>query len=204
MLFTTLLLAGLVSAAPALNARKITNKADPWDITAANGHRPSGRPGNSPYSTLEVNIKQPNNILLQKTPEGYSGLPPFEASCTWSWIGASDFPVGIETLCATVDVEAVGGNNNTYGNFTMTLSGTSQADFAVAIKETREVNIFEQTYVRVFKGEQAFSLNGDWRQICGGSGACSWQFRDGALPLDVEQELTESIGSCEEATTGGC
>ncbi len=203
MLFTTLVLAGLTSAAPTLNTRQVTNEVGPWEITTANGHRPSGRPGNSPYSTLKVNIKQPNSILLQQTPEGYSGLPPFEAFCTWNWIGASEFPVGVETLCQTVDVEVVGGNN-TYGNFSLTLSGTSQADFTVAIKETREITLFEQQYVRVYEGEQAFSLNGDWRQICGGSGVCSWQFRDGVLPLDVKQELTESIGSCEEATTGGC
>lgn len=87
----------------------------------------------------------------------------------------------------------------------MTLSGASQADFSVAIKETREVTIFQQRYVRVFEGQQEFKLGGDfWRQICGGSGVCSWQVKDGGLPIIVKQELTQSIGSCEEASIGGC
>lgn len=201
MLFNTLLLAGVAAAAPALNARQAATELSPWEITFASSGRPSGRPGSSPNSTLQINIKDPNNIPTQRVPGGQSYLPSFEASCSWSWPTAGDFPAGVETLCSTVG----DGHASTYGNFTMTLSGEAQADFSVAIKETREVTIFQQRYVRVFEGEQEFKLGGDfWRQTCGGSGVCSWQVKDGGLPIKVEQELTLSLGSCEESTVGGC
>lgn len=202
MLFTTFLFAGLAAAAPALHARQATNATSPWEITQAVGNRPSGRPGSSPNSTLSINVKDPNNIPTQRVPGGQSYLPSFEASCKWSWPTAGDnFPIGVETLCTVVG----DGHASTYGNFTMTLSGESPADFSVAIKETREVTIFQKRYVRVFEGEQEFKVGGSfWRTICGGSGVCNWQVKDGGLPLKVEQELTESIGSCEEATIGGC
>ncbi|KAJ8113388.1 hypothetical protein OPT61_g4474 [Boeremia exigua] len=199
MLLPTILLAGLVSAAPALNTRQATNDFLPWDITAASAFSPSGRPGSSPESTVTISIKQPNVIRLQQAPTGYAGFLPFEATCRWSWTGGrTNFPAGAEALCSS---EA---GASTYGNFTMTLSGTDQANFSVAIKETREVTIFQQKYVRVYEGEREFTLTGDWRQSCGGSGVCSWSPLEGVLPIKVQQELTESIGSCEEATIGGC
>lgn len=85
----------------------------------------------------------------------------------------------------------------------MTLSGVGQSDFKVQVKETREVTIFQQKYVRVFEGEQAFNEGSFWKIRCGAGGACNWAFRDVELPIKVKQELTTSIGSCEEATTGG-
>ncbi|KAF2622681.1 hypothetical protein BU25DRAFT_451977 [Macroventuria anomochaeta] len=200
MLFTTVLLAGIASAAPAFVARQVTTGFDPWEITFASAGSPSGRPGSGTTSSLQINIKQPNTILLQQVPRGYSSFPAFEASCSWSWEAAgNNFPVGVETLCSTI------GDTTTYGNFTMTLAGTSQSDFTVSIKETREVTIFQQRYVRVFEGEQALKVgDGVWRQICGGSGVCNWQVIEGLLPIEVQQDLTTSIGSCEEASIGGC
>ncbi|KZM23617.1 uncharacterized protein EKO05_0007462 [Ascochyta rabiei] len=194
MLFTTILLAGLASAAPALSSREATTGLDPWEITSVFAGRPSGRPGSGTNSSLRINIKQPNTINVRQAPTGQAVLPPFEASCTWSWVAAGkNFPVGVETLCIP----------GSYGNFTMTLSGTNQADFTVAIKETREVNVLQQRFVRIFDGDQAFKVgDGLWRQNCGGSGVCSWQVAAGSLPIEVHQELTESIGSCED--TGSC
>ncbi|XPS77779.1 hypothetical protein M3J09_009806 [Ascochyta lentis] len=199
MLFTTVLLAGLTSAAPALISRQAATELNPWEITHASAGRPSGRPGSGTNSSLQINIKQPNTINLRQAPTGQAVLPSFEASCSWTWVTAgNNFPVSVETLCSRI-----GTKPGSYGNFTMMLSGTSQADFTVAIKETREANILGQRFVRVFEGGQAFRVgDGIWRQICGGSGVCSWQVADGSLPIEVQQDLTESIGSCED--TGSC
>lgn len=200
MFFSTLLLASLACAAPALVSRQNdTTGLNPWQITGASADRPSGRPGSGTASNIRITIKDPNTIPIRQGPTGQLIFPSFEATCSWSWEGsaADNFPVGVETLCTRTAVKP-----NSLGNFTMTLSGASQADFSVAIKETREVLPYGQRFVRVFEGERAFSLgDGVWRQICGGSGVCSWQPAEGALPMDVQQELTESIGSCEETST---
>lgn len=188
MLFTTLLLAGLASAAPVLDARQVTTEFAPWEITAASATK----------SSLDITIKQPNTIRLQRVPRGYAVLPSFEADCAWTWEQSGPLPFGVETLCTTV------GENSSNGNFTATLSGTDQGDFKVDVKETREVVIFQQQYVRVFEGEQAFNEEGDWKIRCGAGGACNWAFRSGELPVKVKQELVTSVGSCEEATVGGC
>ncbi|OSS50471.1 hypothetical protein B5807_05103 [Epicoccum nigrum] len=189
MLFTTLfLLAGLASAAPALDARQVTTEFAPWEITAASSAR----------RALDITIKQPNTIRLQRVPRGYAVLPSFEADCAWTWEQSGSPPFGVETLCTTV------GENSAYGNFTATLSGTDQGDLKADIKETREVTIFQQQYVRVFEGEQAFNEESGWKVRCGAGGACNWAFRGGELPVKVKQELTTSVGSCEEATVGGC
>ncbi|KAF3008621.1 hypothetical protein E8E13_008222 [Curvularia kusanoi] len=185
MLFTTLLLTGLASAAPALNARQTTPELAPWEITVANGYQ-GGRPNSSP-PTLGITIKQPNSIRLQTTSTGDAVLPPFEARCP-SLLG------GTETLCITVGDAAAA-----YGNFTATLSG-NMVDFTVKFKETREETVYQQKYVRVYEGEQVFNQETGWRvKICSAGGACLYEFRDG-LPK-VKQVLTESVGSCEEATT---
>ena len=188
MLFTTLLLAGLASAAPVLDARQVTTEFTPWKITAASATK----------SALSITIKQPNTIRLQRVPRGYAVLPSFEADCAWTWETAASLPFGVETLCTTV------GENSAYGNFTATLSGTSQSDFKVDVKETREVTIFQQQYIRVFEGEQAFNEESGWKIMCGAGGACNWAFRGDEIPVKVKQELVRSVGSCEEATVGGC
>lgn len=199
MLFTTLLLAGLATAAPALHSRQATTEYSPWEITRVGGSSPSGRPGSSPNKTLSITIDDPNTINLQRTPTGYAVFSPYNTTCSWTWDRSSDssFPIGVETLCSPVD--------STYGNFTMTLTaGTSQADFTIKIVETREVTVFKEHYVRVFEAEKTLKVGTgeDLTQICGGSGVCSWELKNGSV--EVEQQLTTSVGTCEEASIGGC
>lgn len=200
MLVPTLLLAGLVSAVPALVSRQDNATGlDPWQITAASADRPSGRPGSGTTSNIRVTIKDPNDIILRAGPTGHIAFTHFEAACSWAWDSSvlGNFPAGVETVCVDTATKP-----SASGNFTMTLSGTSQANFSVAIKETREVVPYGYRFLRVYEGERAIQVGdgvpGGWRTLCGGSGHCSWQFADGLLPIDVQQELTESVGTCEE------
>lgn len=198
MLLSNIFLAGVASAIPTLTSRQATTEYAPWEITGISASR-GGRPNSSPNATLSISIKQPNTIKLQRVPRGYAVLPAFEASCDWTWSKAEALPVGIETTCSTV------GTTTTYGSFTMTVSGTSLDDFSVAIKESRDISIFQQQYIRVFDGEQALKRgDGVWVTRCSSGGQCSWNVVAESLPLKVKQELTTSVGSCEEATTGSC
>lgn len=201
MLISTLFLAGFASAAPALVSRQDnTTELAPWQITAASANSPSGRPGSGITSGISVTIKDPNTIPLRQSGTGTVVFPSIEATCSWTWEGsaADNFPDGVETVCIRTAVKP-----SSYGNFTMMLSGTSQRGFALTIKETREVSPYGQRFVRVYEGEHAFATGDSvWRQQCGGSGACSWYPATDVLPIEVQQELTESVGSCEE--TGTC
>ncbi|KAF9698104.1 hypothetical protein EKO04_003694 [Ascochyta lentis] len=195
MLFTTLLLAGLASAAPAITSRQIPTEYTPWEITNVSGGNPSGRPGSGSNNTLSISIKEPNIVRLQRVPRGYAAFLPWETTCSWTWdrSSTSNFPLGVETLCSPVD--------GTLGNFTMTLTrGIGNSDFTVNIKETKEVTVFATRYVRVFDAEK--TLKEELYKICGRSGVCSVQLVDG--PVEVQQELTESIGSCKDVSIGGC
>ena len=180
MLVSTILFAGIASAAPALVLRQDNSTAlAPWHITAASANSPSGRPGDSPTSGITITIKDPNNIPLRQSGTGTVVFLSIEATCSWTWEGsaADNFPNGVETVCTRTTVKP-----SSYGNFTMTLSGTSQRDFALAIKETREVSPYGQRFVRVYEGGHAFATgDGVWRQQCGGSGACSWYPASDAL-----------------------
>lgn len=86
MLLVTLFLAGVVSAALVLDttllgACQVTTEFIPWEITAASAYS-NGCPNSSP-PTLDITIKQPNTIRLQRVPRGYGVLPAFEAKCEW-------------------------------------------------------------------------------------------------------------------------
>lgn len=196
MLFSTLLLAGIASAAPALDARQVTTEFAPWEITEASSYR-GGRPNSAPPS-ISISIKQPEYIRLQRASRGYGGLPAFEAECKWDWEKTTQLPVQRETLCTTV------GYAEAYGNFTATVSGSNPGDFKVDFKETREIDIYGQKYVRVFEGQKTFNEDNSWTIRCSAGGACSWTFYNLQFPIKVKQALTKSIGSCEKATTGGC
>lgn len=85
----------------------------------------------------------------------------------------------------------------------MTLTqGTTQAEFAVKIKETKEMTVFQTRYVRVFEAEKTFKVGDNLLEVCGGSGVCGFQLKNGTV--EVQQQLTTSVGNCEEASVGGC
>lgn len=201
MLVSTLFLAGIASSAPALvSCQNNTIDLASWQITAASANSPSDRPGSGTTSGVSITIKDPNTIPLRQSGTGTVVFPSIEATCSWTWEGpaADDFPEGVETVCTHTAAKP-----SPYGNFTMTISGTSQRSFAFTIKETREVSPYGQRFVRIYEGDHAFATgDGVWRQQCGGSGACSWYPANDVLPIEVEQKLVESVGSCEE--TGTC
>lgn len=195
MLFFNILLVGITSAAPTLTSRQVTAEYAPWEITAVSAAR-GGRPNSDPNATLKINIKQPNTVKLQRVPRGYAVLPAFEASCEFIWPRTEALPVG-EAPYSTV------GDTSTYGGFTMMVTGTSLDDFSVTIKESRDITIFQQQYIRIFEGKQAFKRDdGVWTVRCSSGGQCNWNAV--SVPLQVKQELTSSVGSCKEASTGSC
>jgi hypothetical protein len=55
----------------------------PWEITRLRTFSPSGRPGDSPYSTINLTIADPNEILAGNTDGGTTvAFPPNSANCS--------------------------------------------------------------------------------------------------------------------------
>jgi hypothetical protein len=206
MLFTNILasltgLAAVASAAPTLVERQIPNNdVVPWSITYAVSGRPAPRYPDADRS-ISIDFTNPNEYKLQRVPRGYTYFPHFNATCTWTW-KHDDVPLGTDAACVYKS-----GSSSIYGNITMTLqpgadaAANKQANFSVDIKETRANTIFGLQYIRVWEGKAAFGPD-NLKLICGNQGQCAWSLTE--RPLLVKQELTKSVGSCEESTVGGC
>jgi hypothetical protein len=202
MLFTNVFagLAAIASAAPTLAERQIAdNEVKPWELTSVSSARYK-----SGLHSIKVDLKNPNDYKVQRVPRGYAILPKFNATCEWSWNGASNTPYGAETVCVTQSA-----TSGIYGNITMTLQpgkGTdeSTADFTVDIKETRDITIFGLQYIRVWEASSSFLRGDNLNIVCGGTGQCAWSLSPDKKPFFVKQELTKSVGSCEESKVGGC
>jgi hypothetical protein len=207
MLFTNVLasltgLAAVAAAAPTLVERQIPNNdVVPWNITYAVSGRPAPRYPDADRS-ISIEFANPNDYKLQRVPGGYTSLPHYNATCTWTWKN-DDVPFGTEAACVYKSA-----TSKIWGNLTMTLQpGTDdpaiakQANFSVDIKETRANTIFGLEYIRVWEGKAAFGSS-NLKLICGNQGQCAWGLTE--RPLLVKQELTKSVGSCEQSTIGGC
>ena len=146
---------------------------------------PSGRPGSSPYSTLNVTISDPNTVPAGQTPTGTAVFPPSTGTCGVAFTGAS-VPWGVEQPC-TSDSE--------YTTWTVTLnepaSGTASGttNFVLSFKETDNVQIPGSDVTKVFEGSQAFAVGDNLGGECGGSGVCYWALT--SAPVAVQQTETE-------------
>lgn len=203
MLTTTPLLA--LSASTTVLAQTLPSPLLPWQITGLSTHSPSGRPGNSPYSSLFVALTDPNTIPFS-APASFQGpaisLDPISANCSVKWNAYSEQPFGWVTPCADVapasgrwTVEMVKGNATAEG-------ASATRDFRVRVVLERSVILHSGRGIvsLVFAGEGAFSLGRELRMVCGGSGVCNSGLKEGTSPVLVRQVLRERkcvYGECE-------
>jgi hypothetical protein len=201
MLITPLLLALSASTL----AQDLPSPLLPWEVSRLSTFSPSGRPGNSPYSSLYVAITDPNTIPFP-SPASFQGpvvsLSPISANCSVRWNAYSEQPFGWITPCADVapgsgrwTVEMVKGNATAEGP-------SATRDFRVKIVLERSIILHTGRGILslVFEGEGAFSLGKELRMVCGASGVCSLGLEEGTSPVLVRQVLRERkcvYGECE-------
>jgi hypothetical protein len=198
MLFSALVLAATAAASPVVQ-RQVTTEFAPWNITDLFSYKPSGQPSPNTNRRIALRITDPNEIKLMRASRfGFAVFPALTVDCDIQW----EFPAGLppygeEILCPT-------SGDGSSGNFTVALvEGTGELetvlDFGLKFKETREVNVHQYYFKRVFEGTVSFKAGQNYQGSCGESGVCAGQLID---DVAVTQELTESVGSCEEY--GGC
>jgi len=202
MLFSALVLAATVAVSPVVAAspvvqRQVTTEFAPWNITNVESYKPSGEPSPNTNRRISVRITDPNDILLMRASRfGFAFFPAMTVDCNIEW----EFPAGLppygeEKLC-----QPAGDGSS----FTVALvEGTGELetvlDFGLKFKESREVNVRQFYFKRVFEGTASFKAGVNYQGSCGDAGVCAGSLIGNAA---VTQELTESVGSCEEY--GGC
>lgn len=174
MLFKTLLtIAATASAAPFTNPAGL----QPWQLLALETFSPSGRPGNDPYSMLNVTIKDPN-IIAAQAPTGQAIIPPSSASCSAQWLDNNP-PWGQSIAC---------NSDSGISNWSFTINqGTSgTTNFTLDFNLVEIVTISGMQYEKTWIGGDHFEVGTNLGGSCGGSGVCSWGLA--SAPYDINQE----------------
>ncbi|KAF2633206.1 hypothetical protein BU25DRAFT_405134 [Macroventuria anomochaeta] len=202
MLFTTILSTLALtsfSAASPLAPRQIGAPLSPWKITSLYSYKPSSQPGPDKNSRIFVRIEDPNTIYLMRASRfGFGVFGALTADCTISWPFPDGQPPFEQEILCTPAAEYPS------GNFSVTLTpgsgGETVLDFGLKIVERRETTILANNYFyRQFEGEVSFKVGENYTGSCGEAGVCAGQLEG---EVAVVQEVTQSVGSCEEY--GGC
>ncbi|KAH6642591.1 hypothetical protein C7974DRAFT_105133 [Boeremia exigua] len=194
-LITALALTGASTASP-LSTRQTAAPLEPWKVSGVFSYKPSSQPGPDKNSRVSLRIEDPNTIRLMRASRfGFAVLTPLTADCTITWpYPDGQPPFGQEVLC----------EGDSAGNFSVALvpgsGGETVLDFGVKIVERREVTVLANNYFyRQFEGEASFKVGEGYEGSCGEAGVCAGQLEG---EVAVVQELTQSVGSCEQY--GGC
>ncbi|KAB5545758.1 hypothetical protein GE09DRAFT_218451 [Coniochaeta sp. 2T2.1] len=163
----------------------------PWEISSISTFSPSGRPGSSPYSIVNITITDPNDIAAG--PSGMATFPPSTAICNASFVG-SDPPYNKVIDCSETE----------YGSWTFEMlessntSGWQSAttNFDVRFTRVNNVTVVGEVFSKVYVGRAHFEVGANMRGVCGASGVCSWGLKEEERPYLVNQTLVSCTGVC--------
>ena len=138
------------------------NDLQPWQISQLTTFSPSGRPGSSPWSIIDITISDPNDH------------PVVPTNCTAKWTFEEPPYNRIERCTEVPGAE---------WSFEMVKSESEQAsptmDFVLRFTLVRE----HETYLGVAK----FVIGDNMRGLCSASGVCSFGLKEEMTPFLVNQ-----------------
>ncbi|KAK0615328.1 hypothetical protein B0T17DRAFT_620118 [Bombardia bombarda] len=150
----------------------------PWNLTSMRSFSPSGRPGSSPFVTLNLTIVDLNDA--DRLPRSALKNATLEAECDtqWSWenFDYDKDPYNRVHNCSKVDV----------GWWTFELFKTN----ASVPNPARNFLVQFEHHVKrdeVYVGVGNLSVETNVRGACGGSGVCTWYLWEGAMPVYINQ-----------------
>ena len=153
LLASLLCLIPLAAATPALQ---------PWEISSLNTFSPSGRPGSSPWSVINITISDPSDTTVSP------------AICIGKWT-FDEPPYGLVNNCSDVS----GGR----WTFVMLKSNNDGASPTTDFKLRFVLNKAGAEFV----GTGKFALGENMSGLCSASGFCSFGLKDGLAPVLVKQ-----------------
>jgi hypothetical protein len=168
----------------------------PWEITKLYTFSPSGRPGSSPYSTINLTISDPNTIYAGSAPMTAILFPPNSANCSTQFTTESQ-PWDKVINCTEQSwargfwsFEMLKPTNGTFYEY-----ASATEHFDVRFVHTDWIDT-KYNLRQVFVGRASFEVGVNMRGQCGGSGVCSWGLKTEATPVLVNQTRTECRGVC--------
>lgn len=165
---------------------------EPWEVSSAWTFSPSGRPGSSPYSTVNVTITDPNTVLAGPAPRGSAIFVPTTTVCNASFT-PSTLPYNKVYNCSEVQYgywtfEMLEANNTQYASAT--------TNFDVRFTHVDNVTVIGNVYTKVYIGTGHFQLGTNMAGVCGASGVCSWGLEETEKPYLIHQNMTACTGLC--------
>jgi hypothetical protein len=132
----------------------------PWEITRLTTFSPSGRPGSSPYSVINITISDPNDSTVSPT------------ICVGTWT-FEEPPYGKINNCSDVP----GGQ----WTFAMLESDSGNPSPTTDFKLQFEVQKMDQ----LFRGTEEFLIGDSLSGLCSASGICSFGLKEEKTPYRV-------------------
>ena len=164
----------------------------PWEVSSLSTFSPSGRPGSSPYSTVNITITDPNTIVAGRSPTGMAGFPPSTAICNASFVG-SDPPYNKVLNCSETK----------YGQWTFEMLKTNNTgypsattNFDIRFTRVNNVTVIWEEFSKVYVGQAHFEVGDNMQGVCGASGVCSWGLKGELRPWLINQTLVFCNGVC--------
>jgi hypothetical protein len=160
-MLTSGLLASLLCLVPitiAIPARK------PWEVSQLTTFSPSGRPGSSPWSIINITISDPNDDSVSP------------ATCVGKWT-FEEPPYGVVNNCSDVPG----------GNWTFAMLKSDNATTASPTTDFK-VRFWLKKGKAVFVGTQKFVVGENMSGLCSASGVCGFELKAGMTPVLVKQE----------------
>ncbi|KAL2129470.1 hypothetical protein VTI74DRAFT_7772 [Chaetomium olivicolor] len=159
-MFSAIILASLLGFSPFAAA---TLSLKPWEISHLGTFSPSGRPGSSPYSVINITISDPNDASV--SPATCVGKWTFEEPPYGKINDCSDVPGGQWTF---VMLESDGQNP----------SPTTDFKLRFDLKKKKKVR---------FVGVEKFVVGENLSGLCSASGVCSFGLKEEKTPFPVQQ-----------------
>lgn len=140
----------------------VASSLKPWEISRLSTFSPSGRPGSSPWSVINITISDPNEAII--SPSICSGKWTFEEP-----------PYGIINNCSEVP--------GAEWSFVMLQSEGSGSSPTMDFKLR-----FELTRNRMsFQGTEKFAVGENLSGLCSASGVCAFGLKEEKTPVLVKQ-----------------
>lgn len=164
----------------------------PWLLPKVDTFSPSGRPGSSPFDTINITIIDPNTIT-----SGPVTFPPITANCSaqfeWNYAGGTDppnaLPWGVVQHCQPVrDGVWTFKILKPHANETHSYpSPTSNFRLEFTLVRSKPPS-YGRRHSRKYIGAAHFEIfDGVLSGVCGGSGVCGWHLKEDDTPFVLRQ-----------------
>lgn len=147
------------------------NNLKPWEISRLGTFSPSGRPGSSPWSVINITISDPNARTVT----------PTICSAQWTW----ETPPWDQVQACTEDP---------HGEWSFVMVKSADSDYPSPTTDfVLRFTLVLQGMHRQFLGVARFRIGENMSGLCAASGFCSFGLKEELVPFLVNQTLVPRL-----------